>query len=331
MAVLRGAAIVLTFGVVLVAACGGNVSIPAESKQFDDAWLWDGADWTEVHTTAAPPSRILASVAYDRATHEVVLFGGTTYDGTSFLNDTWTWNGGVWTKRHPAHSPEARSEAGLVYDPSVGALVLIGGFVQKPLADGSTFVGGLDDIWKWNGSDWSLVGHSHFPLYLSGSGLSGFDPASKEVVAVGDLGTLSWDHTTWRVVTNPPAWQGAEVTYVDPTSGALTALADFTNPDYSLTYRLESWNGARWVASRIIELPPGGWLDAAGASYDSKRRQIVAFGGGGTSRIPTAQTLVFDGAAWSAKQPMHIPPARSYTYLVFNPDSGLTLMFGGHA
>ena len=38
--------------------------------------------------------RDYASMAYDPATGQLVLFGG--YDG-GFLDDTWTWNGTTWT------------------------------------------------------------------------------------------------------------------------------------------------------------------------------------------------------------------------------------------
>ena len=330
--VVRGTAIALSFVAVLMTVCGGGAgsSSQAVAGDLNDTWVWDGTDWRQVHTSNAPSPRVTASIAYDDAAQDIVLFGGMTDDGTAYLNDTWTWDGDAWTQRHPAHSPEPRSQAAMVYDPTIEGLVLIGGFVQKTLTNNSTFLGPLDDVWKWDGADWSLIGHSQFPLSLSGNGASGFDPRSKEVVAVGDFGTESWDHKTWRVIDNPPAWDGGSVTYTDPTSGALTVLAAFANPDYSLTYRLESWNGSRWVAGRTIELPPGGWLDVGGAAYDSKRGQIVGYGGQGDYNRPLTQTLVFDGTTWSTKQPQHTPPARIYAYMVFNSDSGLTLMFGGH-
>ena len=312
--------------------CGSGNGLPnrANAGDLNDTWLWNGTDWRQVQTPHAPSPRVLASIAYDYSTHAIVLFGGMTDDATTYLNDTWTWNGDAWTQLHPAHSPEARDEAALVFDPTIGALVLIGGFVQKTQADNSTFLGPLDDVWKWDGADWTLIGHSQFTLSVSGNSASGYDPASKQIVAVDDFGTVSWDHETWRNVPNPPAWDGGSVTYTDPTSGTLTVLAAFANPDYSLTYRLESWNGSRWVAGRTIEVPPGGWLDVGGAAYDSRRGQIVGFGGQGEQNSALTQTLVFDGTTWSFKEPQHTPPARIYAYLVFIPDSGLTLMFGGH-
>lgn len=329
---LRSTAVALSFVAALLTACGSGTGSSSHSSAGDlnDTWLWDGTDWRQVQTPKPPSPRVLASIAYDDATHDIVLFGGETDDETAYLNDTWTWNGDTWTQRHPAHSPTARDEAALVFDPTIGALVLIGGFVQKTQADNSTSIGPLDDFWKWDGADWSLIGHSQFAVSPSGNGASGFDPASKQVVAVDDFGTEIWDHQTWRKIPNPPAWSGGSVTYTNPTSGALTVLAAFANPDYTLTYRLDSWSGSRWVAGRTIQLPPGGWLDVGGAAYDSKRRQIVGYGGQGDQNRPLAQTLVFDGTAWSLKEPQHTPPARIYAYLVFNPDSGLTLMFGGH-
>jgi hypothetical protein len=45
-------------------------------------------------------------MAYDAATHTVVLFGGIsqkcTRRGCPVLDDTWTWNGSDWTQQTPA-------------------------------------------------------------------------------------------------------------------------------------------------------------------------------------------------------------------------------------
>lgn len=46
-------------------------------------------DWTKQAPATSPPTRQLASVAYDAATRDVVLFGGGTFKAV--LDDTWTW------------------------------------------------------------------------------------------------------------------------------------------------------------------------------------------------------------------------------------------------
>src|SRR2546429_77956 len=60
-----------------------------------------------------PPVQMDSSMAYDAATHTVVLFGG----GDRFLlNDTWTWDGSDWTQQAPATSPPIRQRASMAYD-----------------------------------------------------------------------------------------------------------------------------------------------------------------------------------------------------------------------
>jgi hypothetical protein len=72
-----------------------------------------------------------------------------------------------------------------------------------------------------------------------------------------------------------------------------------------------------------------GFLDVAGAVYDSGRAQIVTFGGGCHDH-PSSETWLFDGVSWSMAQPAHHPPPRNYTYLTFDPSRNDVLMFGGN-
>ena len=46
-----------------------------------------------------------ASMAYDPATGNMILFGGANNSG--FFGDTWTWDGTTWTQQSPANSPPA--------------------------------------------------------------------------------------------------------------------------------------------------------------------------------------------------------------------------------
>jgi len=50
--------------------------------------------WTQHFPATSPPARDGATMAYDPATANIVLFGGY---GGSYLSDTWTWNGTTWT------------------------------------------------------------------------------------------------------------------------------------------------------------------------------------------------------------------------------------------
>ena len=79
-------------------------------------------------------------MAYDAATRNVVLFGGTARHGA--LGDTWTWDGSTWTKQAPKTSPPARFGASMAYDAATGNVVLFGGL-------NGAGVRPLNDTWTW--------------------------------------------------------------------------------------------------------------------------------------------------------------------------------------
>jgi hypothetical protein len=103
--------------------------------------------WTKQHPAAHPSARQGASMAYDAATRNIVLFGGGASDGGD-LGDTWTWDGSTWTKQHPAASPFARQYASMAYDAATRNIVLFGGrHFGCPCSAGY-----LHSPWTWGGS-----------------------------------------------------------------------------------------------------------------------------------------------------------------------------------
>ncbi len=85
----RGSAVMAydaaTSNAVLFSGVNSNVT-----QVFNDTWTWDGTTWTQQHPATSPPPRWSASMAYDAATGNAVLFGG---DGgkINVRLDTWTW------------------------------------------------------------------------------------------------------------------------------------------------------------------------------------------------------------------------------------------------
>ena len=72
----------------------GGFDIATGTNDFADTWVWDGSTWTKQAPATSPSARYEASMAYDAATGNVVLFGGLNGAGVSPLNDTWTWGSG---------------------------------------------------------------------------------------------------------------------------------------------------------------------------------------------------------------------------------------------
>jgi cysteine-rich repeat protein len=93
----------------------------------NDTWVFDGADWAEVHTMHAPSRRDGFGFAYDAGSERVVLFGGTVDMTFVQVADTWIFDGSDWTEVHGATAPSARSPALEVFDSTRGQIVLFGG------------------------------------------------------------------------------------------------------------------------------------------------------------------------------------------------------------
>lgn len=119
------------------------------------------SDWELAFSVPAGPTwfngsapgtigRSLASLAWDAADGELVLFGGL--NGTrGALNDTWTRvpYGAGWTELSLSSHPSSRWGASFTYDPALGGVVLFGGTGPKS--------GPLSDTWVFREGVWTRI------------------------------------------------------------------------------------------------------------------------------------------------------------------------------
>ena len=115
--------------------------------------------WVQLSPTNSPPPRSYLAVMYDPTSGKVIAFGG--FDGTAYLNDTWTFDGKNWTQIAPQLSPPARAAAQMTYDSVSQKVVLFGGY------DGTNYLG---DTWLWDGtaSKWIQATPVHQPPAVTG-------------------------------------------------------------------------------------------------------------------------------------------------------------------
>jgi len=93
-------------------------------------------------------------MAYDPVRKMVVMFGGFQFTNGQILGDTWEWDGKEWRPMRPAHSPPARAQHAMAYDPNTGRVLLFGG------TDRTVNYG---DTWCWDGQDWRLLQPARSP------------------------------------------------------------------------------------------------------------------------------------------------------------------------
>ena len=85
----------------LVLFGGGKILKSGRVRFLDQTWTWTGTTWTQQSPATHPSARYGASMAYDQATGQLILFGGAINSGKVTYGDTWAWNGTTWTQLSP--------------------------------------------------------------------------------------------------------------------------------------------------------------------------------------------------------------------------------------
>lgn len=120
--------------------------------RLNDTWEWDGRAWTNrtPESGANPPIRDSTALAFDSVRNLTVLFGGFKGGTPANLQDTWEWDGEVWTEIVPPESPSARNSMGMTFQESEQRVVLFGGFDTER----------RNDTWTYDGNNWAPLDQS---------------------------------------------------------------------------------------------------------------------------------------------------------------------------
>lgn len=106
----------------LVLHGGNNGSALADTWELTRTGVT--ATWTQRSSILTPGCRYGSKLVYDSAVGRCVLFGGYC---TSYLGDTWEWNGSQWEQRAPDPFPTSRYHPAMTYDSLRKRVVLFGG------------------------------------------------------------------------------------------------------------------------------------------------------------------------------------------------------------
>jgi len=150
-------------------------------------------DWIELSPNDAPPARSYLAMTYDPVSGKIIAFGG--FDGTGYLNDTWSFDGTSWAQIATQSAPPARAAAQMTYDSVTQEVVLFGGY------DGTNY---LDDTWLWDGStlQWTQATPKHHPTAVTGLMLFPDPNGSADLFGGFDgqfyqLTMWQWDGSDW--------------------------------------------------------------------------------------------------------------------------------------
>ena len=240
-----------------------------------DTWTWDGSTWTEQTPPASPPPLESAAMAYDAASHQLLLFGGAGR-GDSRARPPGPGTAPPGPRLNPTTTPPARSAPSLVYDPATATAVLFGGFA----ASGAS----LGDTWSWDGTTWNAAIAGRRPA-ITGSGGGGLRRRHGVVVVSGGRTGPQLLGDTW--VCNGANWaqRNPSAAPSPRQDAAMAALGDGMG-----AVLFGGDPGAGWAARRSLDLgrrPVGG--DArlgrtAGSSAAPPWRPV-----------PTARFVLFGG------------------------------------
>ena len=173
---------------------------PASGEVTMQTWAYNGASWSQLHPATSPPVLEGMSVAYDAVSQQVVLFGGAARTtgtlSSPATNQTWAFDGTSWTQLTTSAAPPGRMDASMVYDDSLGKLVLFGGAGSSPdVTNAQPQVFG--DMWTFDGATWQQLLPQVTPPARFDAQMT-YDSATERIVLFGGaLSTTTDSDETW--------------------------------------------------------------------------------------------------------------------------------------
>jgi len=243
-----------------------------------DTWLYTASSdtWTLQSPSTKPTARTGASMAYDSATGQIVLFGGV--NGSTYDSDTWLYTpaNDTWTQESPSTHPAARSGASMAYDGASGQIVLFGG------VNGSTYD---SDTWLYTPANdtWTQESPSGPPSARAGAA-AGYATAADQVVLFGGVNGSTYDDDTWLYSPSTDTWS-EQSPATSPSARAFAGTA--ATPTQLLIFGGETSSGdvsdtwsyfaGDWVQQSPSTMPSA--RDSPAMAYDASDDAAVLFGG----------------------------------------------------
>ena len=245
------------------------------------------------------------AMAYDAARGVTVLFGGY---GIQYFEDTWEWDGTVWTQRATSGPPYDWYDSAMAYDPLHEYCVLV-------TEDNQT--------WTWDGTSWTNQG-----VYLNASRPAAtYDPSRQAVVVYSQDGRLSeWTGSNWQTVGEggPVAWWPS--LYYDDSAQQLLLYRGLE--DSLERSELWAWEDAQAEWALVWTHGPGA-LSGFAMTYDDARGETVLFGGGTGSSSLWNETWTWDGEQWTQHETTIAPVPRYLHAMAYDAARNVVVLFGG--
>ncbi|MBI5527936.1 MAG: hypothetical protein HY897_16520 [Deltaproteobacteria bacterium] len=329
---------------------GGAKRAGTYKVPYNDMWVWDGMTWTQVapdNPLALPTQRAAVGFTYDSARKRVVMIGGSALDiDPPPLQETWEWNGTVWTKIAAKDQPSARYVPNTTaYDPLRRRVVVFGGAPSIENAKNP-----FDDTYEYRleetaGAEWRDV----FASGASGPELRDstltYLPDTKKTVLFGgarldDLvafnDTWTWDGVWWTresPATSPDPAFYASAEY--DRKNARIVVYGGQGSDKVRFKKTWAYDGVDWTPLDLGPDPMTTMEKDACLADNALMGRLFLFGGmfldSSSNKRETDELWWFDGSPWKLLS-VAIPPtpeARAEHACVYDKKSKKMLVFGG--
>ncbi len=307
---------------------------------LEDFWSYSPAEqsWTQLFPSDRwPPSRLSASMTWDSARQQLLLYGGGC--GGCYRDDLWIYQPATDTwqlQPMPQGRPRARGGQGAVWDED-GQRMLV-------------FAGGesLNDLWSYRpeNNSWTRLTPTVAMLPALGGAQSVWDARHGQmVIFAGDPGTADpgppdvvrgyrpasngWDEVTTSG--GPRLRTGHTVVWDDELEQAL--VYGGRRDDGTVSDELWSYQpaGNRWT--RLADGSSGPPARAFhSAAWDPRARQLWIFGGLGTSgaALDDLWSYRLASGTWERVSAAPGPKARARHTAVWDTVAGEMLVYGGY-
>ncbi len=292
------------------------------ATQFNDVWLWDGTDWTDIGTGFSIDGH---GAVWDTVYDKMIVFGGEYTSPTADVSFRTGTIPGTFAVHPTTGGPEARTRIGFVWDEAHHVAVLFGGENGDTLFDG---------VWTFGGRVPTITTE---PLSMH------TPPCHDDFFSVLADGFGQLRYHWQRLVNGTPIdladnarMHGMETTQME---------INPTRPDDAGQYRVEVSNecGATDSLPFGILVDEGSWQQGsvgpprvnAPMAYDSGRGKMVLFGGfqtpadEGIDFATEQDTWEYDGVHWSQVAKLTPVPGRQYAGMAYDPVRAVTVLYGG--
>ncbi|MCI4367169.1 MAG: hypothetical protein L3K08_05415, partial [Thermoplasmata archaeon] len=251
---------------------------PSLGPGTNDTWRYSAGTWSRILTNQSPPAFTSPGLVYDVRDGYVLLFGGISGPSAKYVNQTWEFTKGGWSRITPHNSPsgQALRDGSLVYDAADGYVLWVGG------------PAGTAYTWTYVAGNWTNATSSVRPTGPPANGLA-YDFGDAYVLEQGTeipgpfgatYTTQTWSFlngawTNHTVSIGPPPLTGGSLSY-DPLIPGVVLFGGQV-PGSSGVNSTWIYRGGNWTESAGPFDPPP--LVGATSTFDTADQALVLFGG----------------------------------------------------